>query len=169
MIATPFQAASPCAATSYPRSDSSLPNSSANASSASLVSCRQTTSGCRSSNHGSSRGTRCLTELTFHVAMRTGFHGTRLCALPGLRFACEHPQPQAHEATERRGDAGDHEHGGLEEARRPRDQVVEHCERAAGESERDQEDQSAEDVLAEQAVATAHAEGEAPVRGGVAD
>src|SRR5919197_4030100 len=46
------------------------------ASSASLVSCRQTTSGWRSSSHGSSRGTRCLTELTFQVAIRTDPHGT---------------------------------------------------------------------------------------------
>ena len=38
----------------------------------SLVSCRHTTSGRRSSSHGSSRGTRCLTELTFQVASRTG-------------------------------------------------------------------------------------------------
>src|SRR4051794_19282715 len=43
-----------------------------------LVSCRQTTSGRRSSSHGSSRGSRCLTELTFQVAIRTGTHGTRL-------------------------------------------------------------------------------------------
>ena len=46
----------------------------AKASSASLVSCRQTTSGCRSSSHGSSRGTRCLTEFTFQVAIRTAVH-----------------------------------------------------------------------------------------------
>ena len=44
---------------------------SANASSASFVSCRQTTSGRRSSSQGSSRGRRCLTELTFQVAIRT--------------------------------------------------------------------------------------------------
>ena len=43
-----------------------------NASSASLVSCRQTTSGWRWSSHGSRRGIRCLTEFTFHVATRTG-------------------------------------------------------------------------------------------------
>ena len=49
---------------------SSSSSSSANASSASLVSCRQTTSGLRSSSHGSSRGSRCLTELTFQVASR---------------------------------------------------------------------------------------------------
>ena len=42
-----------------------------NASSASFVSWRQTTSGLRSSSHGSSRGTRCLTEFTFQVAIRT--------------------------------------------------------------------------------------------------
>jgi hypothetical protein len=36
-----------------------------------LVSCKQTTSGRRSSSQGSSRGTRCLTELTFQVAIRT--------------------------------------------------------------------------------------------------
>jgi hypothetical protein len=40
--------------------------------SASLVSCRQTTSGWRSSSHGSRRGSRCLAELTFQVATRTG-------------------------------------------------------------------------------------------------
>src|SRR3954454_17894847 len=70
-IATPFQVGSPWAATSYPRCASSPPSSSANLSSASLVSCRQTTSGRRSSSHGSSRGTRCLTEVTFQVAIRT--------------------------------------------------------------------------------------------------
>ena len=70
-IATPFHAGSPWAATAYPRSASSSPSSAANASSASLVSWRQTTSGCRSSSQGSSRGTRCLTEFTFHVAIRT--------------------------------------------------------------------------------------------------
>ena len=59
-------------ATAYPRFPSSAPSRSSNASSASLVSCRQTTSGCRSSSHGSSRGTRCLAELTFQVATRTG-------------------------------------------------------------------------------------------------
>src|SRR4051794_22762651 len=71
-IATPFQVGSPCAAYSYPRSASSARSRAAKASSASLVSCRQTTSGRRSSSHGSSRGRRCLTELTFQVAMRTG-------------------------------------------------------------------------------------------------
>ena len=50
---------------------SSSPSRSTKASSASLVSCRQTTSGRRSSSQGSSRGTRCLTELTFQVAIRT--------------------------------------------------------------------------------------------------
>src|SRR4051794_37931248 len=70
-MATPFQVASPCTATSYPRADRSSPSSDTKASSASLVSCRQTTSGFRSSSHGSSRGTRCLTELTFQVAIRT--------------------------------------------------------------------------------------------------
>ena len=40
-------------------------------SSASFVSWRQTTSGRRSSNQGSSRGTRCLTELTFQVVILT--------------------------------------------------------------------------------------------------
>src|SRR6201991_1860141 len=48
-----------------------MPSSSANASSVSFVSCRQTTSGRRSSSHGRSRGTRCLIELTFQVASRT--------------------------------------------------------------------------------------------------
>ncbi len=42
-----------------------------NASSGSLVSCRQTTSGWRSSSQGSRRGSRCLIELTFQVAIRT--------------------------------------------------------------------------------------------------
>ena len=37
----------------------------------SLVSCRHRTSGRRSSSHGSSRGTRCLTEFTFQVTIRT--------------------------------------------------------------------------------------------------
>ena len=37
----------------------------------------------RSSSHGSSRGRRCLTELTFQVAIRTGLHGT--CAPPSTR------------------------------------------------------------------------------------
>src|SRR4051794_3868517 len=69
-IATPFHAPCPWAATSYPRSDSSLPISSANASSASFVSCRHRTSGLRSSSHGSSRGTRCFSELTFQVTIR---------------------------------------------------------------------------------------------------
>src|SRR5436190_18793718 len=55
----------------YPRSRSSSPSRSRKASSSSLVSCRQTTSGRRSSSQGSSRGTRCLTELTFQVASRT--------------------------------------------------------------------------------------------------
>jgi hypothetical protein len=41
-----------------------------------LVSCKQTTSGRRSSSQGSSRGTRCLTELTFQVAIRTDPHAT---------------------------------------------------------------------------------------------
>jgi len=58
--------------------------------SASFVSCRQTTSGRRSSNQGSSRGTRCLTELTFQVAIRTdlkvptppGFAGSALAVIP---------------------------------------------------------------------------------------
>src|SRR3954447_4991121 len=45
--------------------------SSPKASSAILVSCRQRTSGRRSSSHGSSRGTRCLSELTFQVTIRT--------------------------------------------------------------------------------------------------
>ncbi len=44
------------------------------AASASLVSCRQTTSGRRSSSQGSRRGRRCLTELTFHVAIRISAH-----------------------------------------------------------------------------------------------
>src|SRR6476646_2360827 len=70
-IATPFHAASPCAATSYEREASSSFRSSAKASSASFVSCRQTTSGRRSSSHGSSRGSRCFTELTFQVARRS--------------------------------------------------------------------------------------------------
>src|SRR6476659_806999 len=70
-MATPFHVASPCTATAYPRSRSSSPSRSRNASSASLVSCKQTTSGRRSSSQGSSRGTRCLTELTFQVATRT--------------------------------------------------------------------------------------------------
>ena len=51
---------------------SSSPSRSTNPSSASLVSCRQTTSGWRSSSQGSSRGRRCLTELTFQVAIRIG-------------------------------------------------------------------------------------------------
>src|SRR2546423_13065862 len=70
-MATPFQVASPCSATAYPRLSSSSPSRSMNASSGHLVSCRQTTSGRRSSSHGTRRGTRCLTELTFQVAMRT--------------------------------------------------------------------------------------------------
>ena len=49
----------------------SSPSSSASASSVSLVSCRQTTSGRRSSSHGSNRGIRCFSELTFQVAIRT--------------------------------------------------------------------------------------------------
>ena len=48
-----------------------LPGKFANASSASLVSWRHTTSGCRWSSHGNNRGTRCLIEFTFHVANRT--------------------------------------------------------------------------------------------------
>src|SRR5689334_20950622 len=48
-----------------------------NASLPSLVSCRQTTSGRRSSSHGSSRGTRILAELTFQVAIRTTPKGYR--------------------------------------------------------------------------------------------
>src|SRR3954452_9151944 len=70
-MATPFQAGSPCAATAYPRASSSACSSSAKASSASLVSCRQTTSGRRWSSQGNSRGSRCLTEFTFQVAIRT--------------------------------------------------------------------------------------------------
>src|SRR6476659_8975734 len=72
-IATPFHAVSPWAANSYPRAARSAPSSSASASSASFVSWRQTTSGRRSSSHGTSRGMRCLMELTFQVAMRTGY------------------------------------------------------------------------------------------------
>src|SRR3954447_25948528 len=60
--------------------------SSANASSASLVSCRHTTSGRRSSSQGSSRGTRCLSELTFQVTMRTD---PSLSAAPRVTF-CNH-------------------------------------------------------------------------------
>src|SRR5207247_1032069 len=58
----------------------SSPTSSRNASSESLVSCRQTTSGCRSSSQGSSRGTRCLSEFTFQVAIRmpSGYAGSDL-------------------------------------------------------------------------------------------
>jgi hypothetical protein len=36
-----------------------------------LVSCRHTTSGRRWSNHGNNLGTRCFTEFTFQVAIRT--------------------------------------------------------------------------------------------------
>src|SRR3954453_14469004 len=70
-IATPFHAGSPWAAVSCPRRSSSSCRSAASASSASLVSCRQTTSGERSSSQGSRRGTRCLIEFTFQVAIRT--------------------------------------------------------------------------------------------------
>src|SRR3954451_13473229 len=70
-IATPFHVGSPCVATAYPRLGSSPRSRSANAAAPSFVSCRHTTSGRRSSSHGSSRGTRCLTELTFQVAIRT--------------------------------------------------------------------------------------------------
>src|SRR3954454_23230877 len=89
-MATPFQVASPWTATPYPRSRSSSPSRSRKASSASLVSCRQTTSGRRSSSQGNSRGRRCLTELTFQVAIRTdpkvpapaGFAGSPLAVDP---------------------------------------------------------------------------------------
>src|SRR5690349_4425124 len=83
-IATPFQAASPWTATSYPRALSSSFRSAPNASSVSLVSCRETTSGLRSSSHGSSRGTRCLTELTFQVAIRTRCSLRGRGYLPGM-------------------------------------------------------------------------------------
>src|SRR5215204_2767733 len=85
-------------------------------SSASLVSWRQTTSGRRSSSHGSSRGTRCLTELTFQVATRTVLHGTArppvaLLTTPGVASDCGPlaasgsmgREPGAHRAS-RRGD-----------------------------------------------------------------
>src|SRR5205823_7031333 len=71
-IATPFHCGEPFSASSYPRPLSSSPRSASNASSVSFVSCRQTISGRRSSSQGSRRGTRCLTEFTFHVATRTG-------------------------------------------------------------------------------------------------
>ena len=51
---------------------SSSPSSSAKASSASLVSCRQTTSGRAFVQPREQPSTRCLTELTFQVASRTG-------------------------------------------------------------------------------------------------
>jgi hypothetical protein len=70
-IATPFQRPSPWWATAYPRSVSAGRTSSSNASPGSLVSCRHTTSGTRSSNQGNSRGIRERTEFTFHVATRT--------------------------------------------------------------------------------------------------
>jgi hypothetical protein len=70
-MATPFHCTSPCSASSYPRRPSSSESSSVNAVSLSLVSCRHTTSGCRWSSHGSNLGTRCLTEFTFQVAIRT--------------------------------------------------------------------------------------------------
>ena len=61
----------------YPRSSSSAPKRSANASSASFVSCRRRPSGRRSSSQGSSRGRRCLTELTFQVAIRNAAERSR--------------------------------------------------------------------------------------------
>src|SRR3954470_17357341 len=75
-MATPFHAGSPWAATSYRRVARSPARSAAKASSASFVSCRHTTSGRRSSSHGRNRGTRCLIELTFQVAMRIASDGT---------------------------------------------------------------------------------------------
>jgi LigD, primase-polymerase domain len=73
-----------------PRSRSSSPSKSRNASSASLVSCKQTTFGRRSSSQGSSRGTRCLTELTFRSRFaptpRYPHRRRRPLAKPGGRF-----------------------------------------------------------------------------------
>jgi hypothetical protein len=78
-IATPFHCASPWRATAQPRAASSPASSSSNAALASLVSCRQTTSGWRSSSHGSRRGSRCLAELTFQVATRAGHSLATVC------------------------------------------------------------------------------------------
>src|SRR3954470_2112952 len=75
-MATPFHAGSPWGAAPYRAVASSPARSAAKASSASFVSCRHTTSGRRSSSHGRNRGTRCLIELTFQVAMRIASDGT---------------------------------------------------------------------------------------------
>src|SRR3954468_17799386 len=67
-MATPFQRPSPECTASYPSALSSL---NGNVLSAHLVSCSATTSGCTSSSHGSSRGSRAPIELTFQVASLT--------------------------------------------------------------------------------------------------
>src|SRR5205807_965269 len=82
---------------------SSSPSSTANASSVSLVSCRQTTSGRRSSNHGSSLGTRCLTELTFQLATRTPRHVSAAAAGTGHRSPSAALEP-GRPALQRSGD-----------------------------------------------------------------
>src|SRR4029077_11873271 len=45
-----------------------------------LISCRQTMSGLASSSHSSRRGSRALTEVTFHLATRLRIASHRPCA-----------------------------------------------------------------------------------------
>ncbi len=93
----------------------------------------------------------------------------RRCARRRARSRAEDPEPQQQVAQQRRQRVGGQQYGELDPARRPGRQRFEGQQAAAGQQQAEAEDEQALDVVAEQPLATAPAEGEAPVGGGVGD